>query len=270
MADIGQLRAPLKRPNRPWQVLLPSGDLTQPSLSGSLGIASHRAAGDQNTKQEQILTDGVPRDQRRRRAERAFRHRLRRGAAEDATLQEFPATEGGEDGCQRVPGRRGPRGAPDHALRPKAMRAVNAAAPATGDAAAAYAAKGDDALATRSFGKSYLRDPVVAAAARGSGDPAMDGATLEFRRVPRTASDRRPDLAPDANESARATPRGAARRRGARRAGLSRWTRTSPRRRAWHQAVGRVVRGRRAAVAELAAAPVRRAVVCVGCGGPVR
>ena len=38
----------------------------------------------------------------------------------------------------------------------KAMRAVNAAAPTTGDAAAAYAAKGD-ALATRTFGRASGR-----------------------------------------------------------------------------------------------------------------
>ena len=49
----------------------------------------------------------------------------------------------------------------------KAMRAVNAAAPTAGDAAAAYAAKGD-LLATRTFGRSYLRDPVVAAAVRAA------------------------------------------------------------------------------------------------------
>ena len=97
----------------------------------------------------------------------------------------------------------------------KAMRAVNAAAPATGDAAAAYAAKGDDALATRSFGKSYLRDPVVAAAVRAApADPAMNGADTEFLEAfLATASDDSDDLtwAPDYQQVLRA--RDAARRR---------------------------------------------------------
>ena len=77
----------------------------------------------------------------------------------------------------------------------KAMRAVNAAAPTTGDAAAAYAAKGD-ALATRTFGKSYLRDPVVAAAVRAvPADPAMNGADTEFLEAfLATASDGSDDL----------------------------------------------------------------------------
>ena len=96
----------------------------------------------------------------------------------------------------------------------KAMRAVNAAAPATGDAAAAYAAKGD-ALATRSFGKSYLRDPVVAAAVRAApADPAMDGADTEFLEAfLATAGDASDDLtwAPDYAQVLRA--RDAARRR---------------------------------------------------------
>ena len=96
----------------------------------------------------------------------------------------------------------------------KAMRAVNAAAPATGDAAAAYAAKGD-ALATRSFGKSYLRDPVVAAAVRAApADPAMDGADTEFLEAfLATAGDASDDLtwAPDYQQVLRA--RDAARRR---------------------------------------------------------
>ena len=96
----------------------------------------------------------------------------------------------------------------------KAMRAVNAAAPATGDAAAAYAAKGD-ALATRSFGKSYLRDPVVAAAVCAApADPAMNGADTEFLEAfLATASDDSDDLtwAPDYQQVLRA--RDAARRR---------------------------------------------------------
>ena len=96
----------------------------------------------------------------------------------------------------------------------KAMRAVNAAAPATGDAAAAYAAKGD-ALATRTFGKSYLRDPVVAAAVRAApADPAMNGADTEFLEAfLATASDGSDDLtwAPDYQQVLRA--RDAARRR---------------------------------------------------------
>ena len=96
----------------------------------------------------------------------------------------------------------------------KAMRAVNAAAPATGDAAAAYAAKGD-ALATRSFGKSYLRDPVVAAAVCAApADPAMNGADTEFLEAfLATASDGSDDLtwAPDYQQVLRA--RDAARRR---------------------------------------------------------
>ena len=96
----------------------------------------------------------------------------------------------------------------------KAMRAVNAAAPTTGDAAAAYAAKGD-ALATRSFGKSYLRDPVVAAAVRAApADPAMDGADTEFLEAfLATAGDASDDLtwAPDYQQVLRA--RDAARRR---------------------------------------------------------
>ena len=89
----------------------------------------------------------------------------------------------------------------------KAMRAVNAAAPATGDAAAAYAAKGT-ALATRSFGKSYLRDPVVAAAVRAApADPAMDGADTEFLEAfLATAGDASDDLtwAPDYQQVLRA------------------------------------------------------------------
>ena len=96
----------------------------------------------------------------------------------------------------------------------KAMRAVNAAAPATGDAAAAYAAKGT-ALATRTFGRSYLRDPVVAAAVRAApADPAMDGADTEFLEAfLATASDGSDDLtwAPDYQQVLRA--RDAARRR---------------------------------------------------------
>ena len=96
----------------------------------------------------------------------------------------------------------------------KAMRAVNAAAPTTGDAAAAYAAKGD-ALATRTFGKSYLRDPVVAAAVRAApADPAMDGADTEFLEAfLATAGDASDDLtwAPDYQQVLRA--RDAARRR---------------------------------------------------------
>ena len=96
----------------------------------------------------------------------------------------------------------------------KAMRAVNAAAPATGDAAAAYAAKGT-ALATRTFGKSYLLDPVVAAAVRAApADPAMNGADTEFLEAfLATASDGSDDLtwAPDYQQVLRA--RDAARRR---------------------------------------------------------
>ncbi len=95
----------------------------------------------------------------------------------------------------------------------KAMRAVNAAAPATGDAAAAYAAK--DALATRTFGKSYLLDPVVAAAVRAvPADPAMNGADTELLEAfLATASDASDDLtwAPDYAQVLRA--RDAARRR---------------------------------------------------------
>ena len=96
----------------------------------------------------------------------------------------------------------------------KAMRAVNAAAPTTGDAAAAYAAKGD-VLATRTFGRSYLRDPVVAAAVRAApADPAMNGADTEFLEAfLATASDGSDDLtwAPDYQQVLRA--RDAARRR---------------------------------------------------------
>ena len=95
----------------------------------------------------------------------------------------------------------------------KAMRAINAAAPTTGDAAAAYAAKG--ALATRTFGKSYLRDPVVAAAVCAApADPAMNGADTEFLEAfLATASDDSDDLtwAPDYQQVLRA--RDAARRR---------------------------------------------------------
>ena len=96
----------------------------------------------------------------------------------------------------------------------KAMRAINAAAPTTGDAAAAYAAKGD-ALATRTFGKSYLRDPVVAAAVCAApADPAMNGADTEFLEAfLATASDGSDDLtwAPNYQQVLRA--RDAARRR---------------------------------------------------------
>ena len=147
----------------------------------------------------------------------------------------------------------------------KAMRAVNAAAPTTGDAAAAYAAKGDAALATRTFGKSYLRDPVVAAAVRAvPADPAMNGADTEFLEAfLATAGDASDDLtwAPGLSAGVARARRGAApgggeapRRAGARRDG------SAPRRGGGTRAPGRrgrVVRGRSAAAAELAAAPLR-------------
>lgn len=100
----------------------------------------------------------------------------------------------------------------------KAMCAVNAAAPAAGDAAAAHAAmraRDTGALATRTFGRSYLRDPVVAAAVRAEpADAAMNGADTEFLEAfLATALDDTDDLtwAPDYQQVLRA--RDATRRR---------------------------------------------------------
>ena len=60
-----------------------------------------------------------------------------------------------------------------------AMRAVNGARPATGDAAEALEALPDGSLATKCFGRSFLRDPEVAAAVRAA--PAQPGLAGEDR-----------------------------------------------------------------------------------------
>jgi hypothetical protein len=62
-----------------------------------------------------------------------------------------------------------------------AMRAVNGAAPASGDGAAARAALPAGLLPSKAFGRSYLRDPGVAAAVRAAPpQPGLDGEDVDF------------------------------------------------------------------------------------------